>query len=260
MAKTKEEILALQKRAAAPKNRRGRASQDARKAQRILDSLKVKPVHKEPGFVQYNNKQVGLTGSNIEGEIIFEDNKTSTKRPGTKTDPLTKLGKEAAIHRVVDSVEPGDVYSFSPIRDSKDMRKETSRGKPTNQRASLYARSTKGAFGSDRIGKSNTYVGEGERIDKTTWRPYRGPKKFEEVKFDPTAAVRRLGAIGAASRFAVGSQDPRVQLYIMADTLMKETTGTGLTEGMKKRLELMIKNPSKFIKTTPKPVTLIKPK
>lgn len=253
---------------------------EAAQALKILQSLQDYPPQKLSGErVGIKNPVTRTLGSltpDAGGNVVvFED--LDTKFARTKGSKIDALGKQATINQLINEIPTkperkaanspyiDSRYTFSPLRDSKDMRKEARTGKPTNQRASAYQRSTKGAFTAypryDDFGRPD-YVGYGERIKETTWQPRDAQRRFaKHVQFDTTDVVRQLGEIGArkaAARGIAATFGPKAQLaaeaVMLADEFLENLLGTAPSQMFKNYIDQQYAEGK--IQT---PITLIKP-
>lgn len=249
---------------------------EAKQALKILQSLQDYPPQKLSGKrVGIKNPVTRTLGSltpDAQGNVVvFED--LDTKFARTKGSKIDALGKQATINQLINEIPTrperkaanspyiDSRYTFSPLRDSKDMRKEARTGKPTNQRASAYQRSTKGAFTAypryDDFGRPD-YVGYGERIKETTWQPRDAQRRFgKHVEFNTTDVIKQLGEIGARRAVMRGlARDlgPVAEAAMLADEFLENLLGTAPSQMFKNYIDQQYAEGK--IQT---PITLIKP-
>ena len=124
---------------------------EARQALKILQSLRdFQPQQLSGKGVGIKNPVTRTLGSITPdytgNQVSFQD--LDTKFARTKGSKMDNLGKQATINQLLNTIPTraerkaanspyiDSRYTFAPLRDSKDMRKEARTGKPTNQRAS----------------------------------------------------------------------------------------------------------------------------
>lgn len=252
---------------------------EAKQALKILQSLRENQPKKlrghRTGIKNPVTRTAGFFVPDEKGNVVsFYDLDTQFKRTGgTK---MEKLGKQATINQLINeiptraerkasnSVYVDSRYTFEPLRDSKDLRKQIRTGKPTNQRASAYKRHTKGAFTAypQVEGDYGTMVGYGERIKETTWQPRDAKRRFgKHVQFDTTDVVKQLGEIGARRAVARGiaanfgpKAQATVEAALLADDFLENLLGTAPSQMFKNYLDQQFAEGK-----IPKPITLIKP-
>ena len=252
---------------------------EAARALKILQSLQDNP----PQNARARRKLIKNPVTRTQGSMIptssgytiqFKDMDTGYDRPKNQK-PVDTLGTQATINQLINEIPTREErkrvgnrvesrYTFSPLRDEQDAKKERLTGKPTNQRASAYKRNTKGAFTAypSVEGDYDTMVGYGERIKETTWQPRDAKRRFgKHVQFDTTDVVRQLGKIGArkaaargiASKFGPKAQ-AAVEVAMLADDFLENLLGTAPSQMFKNYLDQQFAEGK-----IPKTITLIKP-
>ena len=250
---------------------------EARQALKILQSLQDYQPQKLRGQrIGIKNPVTRTMGSFIPTDqgnaVSFQD--LDTKFDRTKGSKMDALGKQATVNQLINEIPTrperkassnryvDSRYTFEPLQDQKDMRKQARTGKRTNQRASAYKRFTKGAFTAyprypnDRFDPD--YVGYGERIGETTWQPRDAKRRFSKhVQFDTTDVVKQLGEIGARRAVMRGlARDlgPVAEGAMLADEFLEVLLGTAPSEMFKNYIDKQFAEGK-----IPTPMTLIKP-
>ena len=250
---------------------------EARQALKILQSLQDYQPQKLRGHrIGIKNPVTRTMGSFIPTDkgnaVSFQD--LDTKFDRTKGSKMDALGKQATVNQLINEIPTrperkassnryiDSRYTFEPLQDTKDMRKQARTGKRTNQRASAYKRFTKGAFTAyprypnDRFDPD--YVGYGERIGETTWQPRDAKRRFgKHVQFDTTDVVRQLGEIGARRAVMRGfARDlgPVAEAAMLADEFLENLLGTAPSQIFKNYIDQQYAEGK-----IQKPITLIKP-
>ena len=124
--------------------------------------------------------------------------------------------------------------SFEAITDEKDQRLSRERGRPTNQRASAYKKSTGGAFNAypPKHWFNTDWPGYTEKIDNDTWQPKDSRGRYQKyVKWDPAKALDPLTRAARQRIMQYGPGPLRAAaIWMEADNLIKGATGVSPTK------------------------------
>ena len=251
-----ERVLLLQKLASP----QGMPTAEARQAIDMLKGLYRYPPKVEPdmGGITIRNPVTGISADAITSgnygdktSVSFRTHDTYYDRPAQPRTRVQQAGIQATMGQLLDAIPstraqvnnlgavPSQLW-FEAITDRQDVLKSDLRGKPVNQRASLYSRNTRGALQAYPPKQGHVgldWMGFTEKIGPTTWQPKDSKGRFMKyVQWDPKSSLNNLKRLAQGTKLVPGAgRFAQVLDGVMtADSIVEGVTGVSPTKEVMK--------------------------